>query len=113
MQPADLLIDNLATLATVDADGDFGVQHDAAIAIRNGHIEAVGAREDVLRRVQLADDAEVIDARGMSAVPGLVDCHTHIVYGGNRIHEFDRLRAHRRRGRRDQGQREVDARGDR
>jgi imidazolonepropionase len=28
----------------------------------------------------------------MSAVPGLVDCHTHIVYGGNRIHEFD-LRA--------------------
>jgi imidazolonepropionase len=92
MQPADLLIDNLATLASVDADGDFGVQHDAAIAIRNGHIEAVGAREDVLRRVQLADDAEVIDARGMSAVPGLVDCHTHIVYGGNRIHEFD-LRA--------------------
>ena len=92
MQPADLLIDNLATLASIDANGDFGVQHDAAIAIRNGHIEAVGPREEVLRTVQLADDAEVIDARGMSAVPGLVDCHTHIVYGGNRIHEFD-LRA--------------------
>jgi imidazolonepropionase-like amidohydrolase len=92
MQPADLLIDNLASLASIDADGDFGVQHQAAIAIRNGHIEAVGPREEVLRTVQLADDAEVIDARGMSAVPGLVDCHTHIVYGGNRIHEFD-LRA--------------------
>jgi imidazolonepropionase-like amidohydrolase len=44
MQPADRLIDNLATLASIDADGDFGVQHNAAIAIRNGHIEAVGPR---------------------------------------------------------------------
>ncbi len=92
MQPADLLIDNLATLASIDADGDFGVQHGAAIAIRNGHIEAVGARAEVLHAVELADDAEIIDATGMSAVPGLVDCHTHVVYGGNRIHEFD-LRA--------------------
>ena len=40
----------------------------------------------------LAADAEIIDATGQSAVPGLVDCHTHVVYGGNRIHEFD-LRA--------------------
>lgn len=91
MQPADRLIDHLATLATVDADGDFGVIHDAAIAIRNGHVEAVGPREEVRAAVPL-DDAEVIDATGMSAVPGLVDCHTHIVYGGDRIHEFD-LRA--------------------
>lgn len=91
MRPADLLIDNLATLATVDADGDFGVLHDAAIAIRDGHVEAVGPREEVRAAVPL-DDAEVIDATGMSAVPGLVDCHTHVVYGGDRIHEFD-LRA--------------------
>lgn len=91
MRPADLLIDNLATLATVDADGDFGVLHDAAIAIRAGHVEAVGPGEEVRAAVPL-DDAEVIDATGMSAVPGFVDCHTHIVYGGDRIHEFD-LRA--------------------
>ena len=92
MQPADRLIDNLASLATVGDDGGFTVVHDAAIAIRDGHIEAVGPREEVLAAVELADGVEVIDATGLSAVPGLVDCHTHIVYGGNRIHEFD-LRA--------------------
>ena len=92
MQPADRLIDNLASLATVDADGGFRVVHDAAIAIRAGHIEAVGPREEVRARVTLADGAEVVDATGLSAVPGLVDCHTHVVYGGNRVHEFD-LRA--------------------
>lgn len=92
MQPADRLIDHLASLATIGDDGGFTVVHDAAIAIRDGHIEAVGPREDVHAAVALADGAEVIDATGMSAVPGLVDCHTHVVYGGNRIHEFD-LRA--------------------
>ena len=92
MQPADLLIDNLASLATVAADGEFCVVHNAAIAIRAGHIEAVGPRDQVHAAVTLAADAEVIDATGQSAVPGLVDCHTHVVYGGNRIHEFD-LRA--------------------
>ena len=92
MQPADLLIDNLASLATVDADGEFCVIHNAAIAIRAGHIEAVGPRDHVHAAITLADDAELIDATGQSAVPGLVDCHTHVVYGGNRIHEFD-LRA--------------------
>ena len=92
MQPADRLIDNIASLATVDADGDFTVLHDAAIAIHGGRIEAVGPRERVLAEVEVLAGAEVIDATGMSAVPGLVDCHTHVVYGGNRIHEFD-LRA--------------------
>lgn len=92
MQPADRLIDNLASLATVDADGGFRVVHDAAIAIRAGHIEAVGPRDEVHAAVELADGAEVVDATGLSAVPGLVDCHTHVVYGGNRVHEFD-LRA--------------------
>lgn len=92
MQPADRLIDNLASLATVDADGGFRVVHDAAIAIRDGHIEAVGPRAEVHAQVELADGAEVVDATGLSAVPGLVDCHTHVVYGGNRVHEFD-LRA--------------------
>ena len=92
MRPADLLIDKLASLATVAADGAFCVIDAAAIAVCEGRIVAVGPREEVLAGVEVREGAELIDATGLSAVPGLVDCHTHIVYGGNRIHEFD-LRA--------------------
>jgi imidazolonepropionase len=88
--PADLLVDRIASLATVDADGAFRVVHDAALAAAAGRIVAVGPREDVLRDVQVADGAETVDARGLSAIPGLVDSHTHAVFAASRIDEFDR-----------------------
>src|SRR5438045_2580055 len=39
-----------------------------------------------------ADDVQELDGRGLCAVPGLVDCHTHPAWGGDRVHEFS-LRA--------------------
>ncbi len=87
---ADLLIDRIATLATVDRQGDFVVIRDAAIVARGGTIAGVGPREQLLPAIELADGAETIDAKGLSAIPGLVDCHTHAVHGGRRIDEFDR-----------------------
>jgi imidazolonepropionase len=85
METADLVIDNLATVATPTV-----VHRDAAIAVREGRILAVGPRDDVLRTVRLGPDARVIEGRGMSAIPGLVDCHTHAVWAGSRVDEFDR-----------------------
>jgi imidazolonepropionase len=85
MEPADLVIDRLATVATPDV-----VHRDAAIAARAGRLVAVGPRELVLRAVEPVEDATVIDATGMSAIPGLVDCHTHAVWAGSRVDEFDR-----------------------
>lgn len=85
MQPADLVIDDLATLATSGA-----VHHRAALAARDGVIVAVGPRDEVLRSVEPVEDAVVVDAAGMSAIPGLVDCHTHAVWAGSRVDEFDR-----------------------
>jgi imidazolonepropionase len=87
---ADLLVDRIASLATVGADGGFQVLTDAALAAASGRIVAVGRREEVLRAVALADGAETLDASGLSAVPGLVDCHTHAVFAASRIDEFDR-----------------------
>jgi imidazolonepropionase len=89
MAPGNLIVDHLSTLATVAADGSSIVIADAAIAARDGRIVAVGRREEVLRAFDGADATEV-DARGMSAIPGLVDCHTHAVWAGSRIDEFDR-----------------------
>jgi imidazolonepropionase len=69
--------------------GRVDVLEHAAIAVVDGRIAAVGAPEDVLR-----DHAEVetVDCRGAVAIPGLVDCHTHPAFGGDRAAEFD-LRA--------------------
>jgi imidazolonepropionase len=65
------------------------VQAPAAIAVVEGRIAAVGAPEDVLRE---HGGLEAVDCRGAVAIPGLVDCHTHPAFGGNRAGEFD-LRA--------------------
>ena len=87
--PVDLLVDRLATLATVDAAGAFTVLRDAALAAVDGRIVAVGPRDEVLRTVRPTEDAVVLERPTWSAVPGLVDCHTHAVHAGSRIEEFD------------------------
>jgi imidazolonepropionase len=53
-----------------------------------GRIESVGAMSEV----DLAGDVEELDGRGLCAVPGLVDCHTHVCFAGDRVEEFS-LRA--------------------
>lgn len=52
---------------------------DGAVAIRAGRITAVGPTEQVLR--QAGDDVPTLDARGLCVLPGLVECHSHPLYG--------------------------------
>ncbi|HEX2589621.1 MAG TPA: hypothetical protein VHL51_15235, partial [Gaiellales bacterium] len=92
-----LLIDHIGRLATpagaAPARGAdlarVDVIEDAAIAIVDGKIAAAGPREQVLSAY---GDLPLHDAGGRAAIPGLVDCHTHAVFGGDRAGEFD-LRA--------------------
>jgi imidazolonepropionase len=89
-----LLIRDLAQLATpsgTDAPlrraalGDVTVLEDAYVLCRNGNVEAVGRMRDL----QPVDgEVEELDARGLCAVPGLVDCHMHACYAGDRVEEF-------------------------
>lgn len=72
----DLLIRH-ATAITVDADRR--VIEDASIAIAGDRIAAIGPDADLAGRA--ASAAEVIDARGMVALPGLIDCHSHAGHG--------------------------------
>ncbi len=67
---------------------DVDIVEDAFVFCRGGAITAVGRMRD------LGDvgDVEELDGRGLCAVPGLVDCHTHPAFGGDRVHEFS-LRA--------------------
>jgi imidazolonepropionase len=76
-----------ASLATMRADRpDLGEIERGLIAARDGHIVYAGAEADFPTDV---DAIKRIDCEGRWITPGLVDCHTHLVYGGNRAHEFE------------------------
>jgi len=76
-----------ARLATMRQDlPDLGAIEHGLIAARSGRIVFAGARSDFPSN---ADAAERVDCAGRWITPGLVDCHTHLVFGGNRAHEFE------------------------
>lgn len=83
----DSLIEH-CTLATMAGPADDGcaVIVDGAIGIRDGRIAWVGRRDDA-GTLDVAADGR-IDAGGCWITPGLVDCHTHLVHGGDRAAEF-------------------------
>jgi imidazolonepropionase len=58
---------------------------DAFVLITDGAFEAVGRMRDLPR---LDGDVEEIDGKGLCAIPGLVDCHTHPAFAGDRVNEF-------------------------
>ncbi len=60
----------------------------AAVAIAGEKIIAVGASEAILKEHAQARDIQSVDAGGRLVTPGLVDPHTHLIFGGNRANEF-------------------------
>lgn len=95
MKKTDLIIKNAAQLITCASNGgakkgremqDLGVITDGAVAITAGSIIAVGTTEAILNSFE---SEKVIDAAGKVVCPAFVDPHTHIVFGGNRLNEFE------------------------
>lgn len=97
----DHLIIN-ANIATFSAQYGFGIDtnehadstpygqlENAAIGIKDGKIAWVGAHEQIATHLLHYQESQVTDADGHWITPGLIDCHTHIVYGGNRSNEFE------------------------
>ncbi|HEV2540455.1 MAG TPA: imidazolonepropionase [Frateuria sp.] len=81
-----LLLD--ATLATFAGERPFGLIESAALAIKDGRIAWLGSVGDLPGAPEaLAASVERLD--GALVTPGLIDCHTHLVFGGDRAHEFD------------------------
>lgn len=77
---------NVATMN--DGTAPYGQLEDAAIAIKGERIAWLGSAREGRRRAA-AQQTEVQDATGLWITPGLIDCHTHLVYGGNRVAEFE------------------------
>ena len=96
--PSRLLIRDLAQVASPagrsapvrgPALGEVDVVENGFVLCEDGRITDVGAMRDL---PPLADPVEELDGRGLCAVPGLVDCHTHACFAGDRVDEFS-LRA--------------------
>jgi imidazolonepropionase len=93
-----LLVRDLAQVATPAGDGaplrgpalgEVDVLEDAFVLCEGDSIAVVGRMRDL---PALSGDVVEVDGRGLCAIPGLVDCHTHAAFGGDRVEEFS-LRA--------------------
>ena len=76
-----------ASLATLDGPG-YGAVEDGALGWKDGTLAFVGARAE-LPGAPTGLAREVFDADGGWVTPGLVDCHTHLVFAGDRAAEFE------------------------
>ena len=77
---------NLDAATMVGDAAPYGLIKDAAIAVRDGRVNWVGPKCDVPAEY---DGASRVDLDGRLVTPGLIDCHTHIVHGGDRAVEFE------------------------
>jgi len=82
------LISN-ASLATLQDDQSYGLIPSAAIAIEGGKIAWLGPMSSIPDQF-LSDSIESVDCNNRLLTPGLIDCHTHIVYAGDRATEFEK-----------------------
>ena len=66
---------------------ELGIIRDGGVLIRDGKIDIVGTSEEIEKK---AAGAEIVDLGGRVVLPGFVDAHTHLVFAGNRIDDFER-----------------------
>nr|WP_312578984.1 imidazolonepropionase [Sedimentibacter sp.] len=86
----NLLIKNASQLLTMDAEqvNNLGLIENGYAYIEGSKIIAVGNRDDVENYINDMDLVTEIDASGKVVLPGFVDCHTHLVFGGSRVREY-------------------------
>ena len=90
---ADLLIKNIGQIATPKPGiirgpnlKNLDIFEHSAIYISDGVIKEIGTLAELINCIQ--GDPKIIDADGKAAIPGFVDSHTHLVFGGSRADEF-------------------------
>ena len=84
----DTLIINASIATMAEGSHAYGMIENGAIAILNGRIEWLGTTAGIQNSLDTLAK-ELIDAKGCLLTPGLIDCHTHVVFAGNRALEFE------------------------
>ena len=80
----DVLLVNAAVATMAPDGGPYGLIADGAVAVRGGRIAGVGRRGEIA-----AEGLPERDLGGRLVTPALIDCHTHLVFGGDRAREFE------------------------
>ena len=85
---AYVILHNTSEVVTPDAEGTRIVRYPkGGVVFQDGHVVEVGPAAELSRRHV---EARPINANGRLVTPGLVDCHTHMIFGGHRAGEFQR-----------------------
>jgi imidazolonepropionase len=92
---ADLVVSGAGELLTcartergAEARSTLGVIPNGAVAAHDGVVVWVGSSEDVRDHVRLVSGGQTVDADGRVVMPGLVECHAHLAYAGDRADEY-------------------------
>ncbi len=103
VDPADIVLVNASEVLTLGGDSgapgagtprsgpqldELGVIHNGSLAIKDGCLVDIGPSKEVDKRY-VTDALERIDVSGKVVMPGFVDPHTHAVFGGSRVEEFE------------------------
>lgn len=81
----DLLITDVRIATMRDGGAPYGIVEDAALAVRGDVIDWVGS----MRELPASDARETRSCGGQWLTPALIDCHTHLMFGGDRASEFE------------------------
>jgi imidazolonepropionase len=87
--PFDNVWVNLSVATMIPGAAPYGLIENAAVAFAGGRIGFVGRQLDLPVCLSALPEGVVRDGGGALMTPGLIDCHTHLVYGGNRAREFE------------------------
>jgi len=89
--PSSLLLRDVGILVTCDAErggGPLGLVEDAAVLCRGARIEYVGPESGLPQQVA-GEEPLTVSLDGCVVTPGLIDCHTHLVFAGDRLDDFE------------------------
>ncbi|MCF6300466.1 MAG: imidazolonepropionase [Proteobacteria bacterium] len=84
----DTLIINANVATMAEGSHAYGMIENGAVGILDGRIEWLGTTAGIKNSIETLAE-ELIDAKGCLLTPGLIDCHTHLVFAGNRADEFE------------------------
>ncbi|NKB75481.1 MAG: imidazolonepropionase [Gammaproteobacteria bacterium] len=77
----------IATMVNANGNASFGLVHNGSIVVVDDKIQWIGKSSELPSHWRSSEES--LNCRGRLITPGLIDCHTHLVYAGNRAREFE------------------------